>query len=269
MKKAALSSILMVTCILALSQVPESFNYQVVVRDGSTNSPLTDQNVSFRMSILKGNSSGESQYSELHSANTGTLGIVNLVIGNGTDKTGDITTIDWGADTYYLKVEVDKTGGESFFEMGTTQLLSVPYALYANKSGLSKDNKAFDSYIKDDFTLIALPKIFVEYPYSLVPAVTDEDWNTYSTVKIGTQIWMAENLRTTKYNDGSDIPNLTSSDDWILEDGTTGMMEHIVGMVMKRLHIKPLAVRCITDMRWLIQENYAPLDGIYLLMKNL
>jgi hypothetical protein len=130
MKRAALSSVLMVLSILALAQAPESFNYQVVVRDGSTN-PLTDQNVSFRMSILKGSSSGISQYSELHSTNTGALGIVNLVIGNGTGKTGNITTIDWGADTYYLKVEIDKTGGTGYVEMGTTQLLSVPYALHA------------------------------------------------------------------------------------------------------------------------------------------
>jgi hypothetical protein len=130
MKKAVLSSVMMALCILALAQVPESFNYQVIVRDGSTNSPLTNQDVSFRMSILKGNSSGESQYSELHSANTGALGIVNLVIGNGTGKTGNITTIDWGADNYFLKVELDK-GDAIFVDMGTTQLLSVPYAMHA------------------------------------------------------------------------------------------------------------------------------------------
>jgi uncharacterized protein (TIGR02145 family) len=131
MKKGILFSVLMVLSIFAIAQAPESFNYQVVVRDGSTNSPLTNQNVSFKMSILKGSSSGESQYSELHSANTGALGLVNLVIGNGTDKAGTISAIDWGADTYYLKVEIDKTGGTTYVEMGTTQLLSVPYALYS------------------------------------------------------------------------------------------------------------------------------------------
>jgi len=134
MKRVVLSSVLSALCIMAFTQVPESFNYQVVVRDGSTNDPLVNQDVSFRMSILKGSSSGESQYSELHSANTGDLGIVNLVIGNGTGKTGNITTIDWGADTYFLKVEIDKTGGSTYIEMGTTQLLSVPYAMYSKKT---------------------------------------------------------------------------------------------------------------------------------------
>jgi Protein of unknown function (DUF1566) len=53
------------------------------------------------------------------------------VIGAGSGKTGDIATLDWGADTYYLKVEIDKTGGTSYLEMGTTQLLSVPYAMHS------------------------------------------------------------------------------------------------------------------------------------------
>jgi len=64
---------------------------------------------------------------------------VNLVIGNGTGKTGDITTIDWGADTYYLKVEIDKTGGSAYVEMGTTQLLSVPYALHSKDAETAAD----------------------------------------------------------------------------------------------------------------------------------
>jgi len=101
------------------------------------------------MSILKGSSSGISQYSELHSANTGDLGIVNLVIGNGTGKIGDITTIDWGADTYFLKVEIDKTGGESYVEMGTTQLLSVPYALHAKTSeNYTETDPVFEAWDK-------------------------------------------------------------------------------------------------------------------------
>jgi uncharacterized protein (TIGR02145 family) len=151
-------------CILAIAQTPEYFNYQVVVRDGVSNNPLVNQNVSFRMSILKGSSSGESQYSELHSANTGALGIVNLVIGNGTGKTGNITTIDWGADTYYLQVEIDKTGGATYVEMGTTQLLSVPYALHA---------KTVASYTETD-------PVFTTWDKSTDISITNAQINNWS-----------------------------------------------------------------------------------------
>ena len=131
MRKVVLSTILIVLCILTLAQAPESFNYQAVVRDASNN-PITDKAVSFRISILKGGVSGSEEYVETHSTSTNSLGLVTLAIGNGTDKTGDLATIDWGADSYYLKVEIDPIGGTSYVEMGTTQLLSVPYAISAS-----------------------------------------------------------------------------------------------------------------------------------------
>ena len=166
------------------------------------------------MSILKGSINGDPVYTEYHNANTGSLGIVNLVIGNGTGIFGDIATIEWGADSYYLKVSIDKTGGTTYVEMGTTQLLSVPYALYAKTAGISKDNKPYNLYITEEGDVIGLTKIDVEKPYSLIPAVTDEDENIYGTVKIGTQVWMAENLKTTKYNDESPIPLVTGNAAW-------------------------------------------------------
>jgi hypothetical protein len=131
MKKAVLSLGSLVLCILALAQAPESFSYQVIVRDGSSNNPLANQSVSFKMIILKGGTSGSEVYTEEHSATTNSLGLVTLAIGNGTGKIGDLSAINWGADSYFLKVMIDKTGGSTYVEMGTTQLLSVPYALFA------------------------------------------------------------------------------------------------------------------------------------------
>lgn len=111
------------------AQSPNAFNYQAVARDNS-GSLINDQAVSFRISILQGSVSGTSVYSETHSAVTNKYGLVNLQIGNGT--TGDnFTAINWANGPYFVKVEMDDAGGSSYSLMGTSQLLSVPYALHA------------------------------------------------------------------------------------------------------------------------------------------
>jgi hypothetical protein len=173
MKRLFFSIIIALIGILAIAQTPESFNYQVIVRDGSLN-PLTNQDVSFRMSILKGSISGTAEYTELHSATTNGIGLVNLIIGNGTGKTGDLTTIDWGADKYFLKVEIDPAGEVSYTEMGTTQLLSVPYALHAKTSS--------DSFSGDYNELINVPATkHIDTTYIVELTRADEDYINFGT----------------------------------------------------------------------------------------
>jgi uncharacterized protein (TIGR02145 family) len=208
MKKAVLSLGSLVLCILTLAQAPEFFSYQVIVRD-ATNHPITNQNVSFQMSILKGSISVPAQYTELHSATTNGLGLITLAIGNGTGKTGDFTTIDWGADKYFLKVEIDPAGGTSYTEMGTTQLLSVPYALYSKTSKTATD-AATKAYV--DALLERIE--YIESRAGLEEPVTDYDGNKYRTIRIGFQIWFDENLKVTHYNDGSSIPNELDNTAW-------------------------------------------------------
>lgn len=115
------------------AQAPISFNYQAIVRS-STGEPITTQTVSFRFSIIKSIVEGSIIYEEKHIITTNQFGLVNLAIGSGTNKVGSLSNIDWGSDNYFLKIEIDITGGNSYTDMGTTQLLSVPYALYANKA---------------------------------------------------------------------------------------------------------------------------------------
>ncbi len=129
--KRILLSLVAILCFAAVNaQAPGSFSYQAVVRNSSGN-PVTSQAVSYRFSILSGDVSGPVVYSEKHSTTTNQFGLVTLAIGTGTDKTGNLGTLNWGASLYFLKVEIDAAGGSAYVNMGTTQLLSVPYALHA------------------------------------------------------------------------------------------------------------------------------------------
>ncbi len=125
---------LLVTAIFA--QVPQGINYQSVVRDNNGET-LPNQNVAFRFSVVSGSPTGTIVYSELHSTSTNQLGLVNLVIGEGTPITGLFSNISWGSASHYLSVELDASGGTSFQPMGTQQLMSVPYALSAGNSSTS------------------------------------------------------------------------------------------------------------------------------------
>jgi hypothetical protein len=130
MKRIIFTLFIAIFCISLKSQTPGSFSYQAIVRNG-TGGAIADQSVSYRFTILFGSTSGSVVYIEKHNVTTNQFGMVTLAVGNGTDKTGDISTINWGAGTYFLKVEIDAAGGTSYVDMGTTQLLSVPYALHA------------------------------------------------------------------------------------------------------------------------------------------
>ena len=87
-----------------------------------------------QIEILQGGISGTPVYTESFTPTTNTYGLVNLEIGTGTTS-DDFTIIDWANDTYFIRTSIDVTGGSSYSVMGTSQLMSVPYALYAKTSG--------------------------------------------------------------------------------------------------------------------------------------
>jgi hypothetical protein len=119
-----------------LAQVPQSVCYQAVATDQSGRE-LIGQSVRVRISILKTTASGTEEWIETHNASTDGFGLFDLQIGLGT-RTGGAQTqfsnIKWGADKHFLKVEIDPTGGTNFVTMGTSQMVSVPYALFADKA---------------------------------------------------------------------------------------------------------------------------------------
>ena len=120
--------------VMLFAQAPQSFSYQTVIRDASWNA-LNNQSVGIKISILEDAANGTVVYEETHSATTTQIGLVNLSVGDGVVMTGVFNTIDWGNHNYFIEVAVDVTGGTTYIVMGTTQLRSVPYALYAETSG--------------------------------------------------------------------------------------------------------------------------------------
>ncbi|MDH7448123.1 hypothetical protein [Aquimarina sp. 2201CG14-23] len=111
-------------------KTPQLFNYQSVVRDSNGNI-LVNTNMSFRISVLQTDPSGASVYTETHNSTTNANGVSNFRIGSGTLVSGDFAIIDWASDSYYLQVEADITGGTAYQVIGSSQLVSVPYALHA------------------------------------------------------------------------------------------------------------------------------------------
>ena len=134
MKRILLSLVAIATISLtSFGQAPEGFKYQAVVRDGG-GIILTNQTVGYQLTILQTSPSGTAVYTETFSPTTNGYGLVNLEIGTGTTA-DDFTIIDWGNGPYFMETAVDITGGTAYTVMGTSQLMSVPYALYAKTSG--------------------------------------------------------------------------------------------------------------------------------------
>jgi uncharacterized protein (TIGR02145 family) len=183
-----------VSIVTVTAQIPQKMSYQAIIR-GSNNDLLSNQAVGMKISILKGSVDGEVVYTETQTTMTNDNGLISIEIGGGQG----FSTIDWGNGTYYIKTETDPNGGSNYTIEGVSQLLSVPYALYAGTTGSIDLNQ--NQQIQD--FLIASGAL-----------VRDIDGNIYKTVTLGAQVWMAENLRVTHFNEGTPIPQITDNATW-------------------------------------------------------
>lgn len=117
------------------AQAPKKINYQGVARS-STGLPIKDQQIKLRLSIVDVSVSGSVVYSETHKVTTNAFGLYNVQIGTGAIISGTMDAIIWANGDKYLKVEIDPEGGTNYIELGTTQLISVPYSLRAEDAGM-------------------------------------------------------------------------------------------------------------------------------------
>lgn len=132
---------LMLACSLfahaGWSQAPYKFNYQGIARDAKGN-PFSKKTMTIRIQVLPAQDASVAEYEETQTITTNEFGLYTLQIGAGTTLSGSLQDVKWETGNKYIQVAIDPAGGQAFTSAGTTQLLSVPYALYADKAGMAK-----------------------------------------------------------------------------------------------------------------------------------
>jgi hypothetical protein len=136
LKTLLFSFCLLTSAFLLQAQAPEKLSYQAIIRNVG-NGLVSNQTVGMRISILQGSARGSVVYAETQQSSTNASGLVTLEIGTGTVVSGSFAAIDWASGPFFIKTETDPEGGTAYSLTGTSQLLSVPYALYAKTSGSS------------------------------------------------------------------------------------------------------------------------------------
>jgi|GEM_PF-639038 hypothetical protein len=154
--KKIYSIVLFLISVSASAQSPDKMSYQAVLRniDGTL---MKDQAVSIQISILQSSATGTTVYQEDHSPSTNLNGLVSLHIGTGNTTSGTFSAIDWSAGPYFLQTDIDPAGGTNYVISSTTELISVPFALYANKAdslvgGITETDPIFNSSVAKGIT---------------------------------------------------------------------------------------------------------------------
>jgi hypothetical protein len=144
-----LSSSIIFSQAMVMPQVPQGVTYQAIALNNAGNQ-LINSNIKLRLSIIDNSATGTVLYTETHAKTTNDKGLYSLVIGQGTIVTGTFSSIDWGKNVKFLKVEMDATGGTNYTIVGSTQMQSVPYALYSGKTASIAGNTSINDEIVEN-----------------------------------------------------------------------------------------------------------------------
>ncbi len=197
-----------------IAQAPQSIPYQAIARNAS-GVAIASTAVKVRFSIRDSIATGAIKYQETHNPTTSALGLFSVNVGMGTVVSGTFSGINWGKNAKFLQVELNTTGGTAYTDLGTTQMMSVPYALQANSIKM-RASFSGDTLFTGNGNFLIIPGLTAANPILNEPSlpVTDIDGNVYQTVLIGNQIWMKENLRVSKYRNGNAITTGLSDSQW-------------------------------------------------------
>jgi uncharacterized protein (TIGR02145 family)/uncharacterized repeat protein (TIGR02543 family) len=141
MKKFTLTAICTILAIAALAQAPQGISHQAVIRNAA-NELVANSPIGIKVSILQGSAAGIVVYSETHLPVSNANGLISFVIGQGSVVSGIFAEIDWASGPYFIKTEADPAGGTNYTITGTSQVWSVPYAVFSQKSATLKDGNA-------------------------------------------------------------------------------------------------------------------------------
>ena len=198
MKKIYVIGFVFLLSAVSFAQAPQAFNYQAVIC-GCNGDLLSNLDINLKISILKDSVDGNVEYSENHSHTTTEYGLINIQMGQGTVLLGAFDSISWADSYHFLKIEVDTTDGTNWWDMGTTQLRSVPYALEAKHSSslTLTDSMGYKHVVTVDpdgeLRATIDSNVILGMPCPGIETIEYEG-QIYNTVQIGNQCWLKENL---------------------------------------------------------------------------
>ena len=222
--RLTLTILALLISVLFTAQVPTLIPYQAIARDGS-GQPLMDAILNARFTIHNESANGTIEWQEVMSVNTNSLGLFTSQLGGTTPLAG----VNWADGSKFLQVELDL--GNGFIEIGTQQMLSVPYALHAGSVQVNVSPTG-DTLFVGDGNFVIIPGLSeangfttgttlhscgatnVHNPELVYSSMTDQEGNVCKTIVIGTQEWMAENLNTSIYRNGDSIPTNLDNTTW-------------------------------------------------------
>jgi uncharacterized protein (TIGR02145 family) len=241
--RLALSIFALLISTLLFAQAPALIPYQAIARNAA-GEPLASSTINARFTIHDDAATGTSVWQELQTVTTSSLGLFTAQLGSSVA----LSNVNWANGAKFMQVEIDL--GNGFIDMGTQQMLSVPYALHSTGSvsalsagdGISNVSLTGDTLYLNNGGFIIIPGISeannngggtttgttlhtcgaanVHNPDLTYGSMTDQEGNVYKTIVIGTQEWMAENLNTSIYRNGEAIP--TNLDDAAWQNTTSG-----------------------------------------------
>jgi len=243
--RLTLTTLALLLSAILFAQAPALIPYQAIARNAA-GEPLASSTLNARFTIHDGTATGTSVWQELQTVSTSALGLFTVQLGSSVP----LTSVNWANGAKFMQVELDL--GSGFVDIGTQQLLSVPYALYSSEAGngfAGISNSSDTLYFNDgDFVIIpgisaangagntgngdpqsgqiahSCGALSVHNPSLSYGTLIDQEGNVYKTITIGNQEWMAENLNTSLYRNGELIPNVVGDIEW--EGLSTGAWCH-------------------------------------------